>query len=147
MRRIASSVKLRCVLKAECVIQPEQLSVGSSCQSEKLGTWCLGNSMMAWHENTRAVFQVPGLIPGSERCPGEGNGNPLQYSHLGNTMGRRNWQATVHRVVKEFEHDLVTKPLPALLEKKIDSPKCKYRLIVDQQKALEILQVNIWENR
>ena len=31
-------------------------------------------------------------IPGSERCPGEGNGNPLQYSHLENSMDRGDWQ-------------------------------------------------------
>ena len=30
----------------------------------------------------------PGSIPGSERCPGEGNGNPLQYSCLENPMNR-----------------------------------------------------------
>ena len=39
-----------------------------------------------------------GLIPGWERSPGEGNGNPLQYSCLGNPMGRGVWQATVQRV-------------------------------------------------
>ena len=32
-----------------------------------------------------------GLIPGSERSPGEGNGNPLQYSCLENPMGREAW--------------------------------------------------------
>ena len=37
-------------------------------------------------------------IPGSERSPGEGNGNPLQYSCLGNPMDRGAWQATVHGV-------------------------------------------------
>ena len=37
-----------------------------------------------------------GLIPGLERSPGEGNGNPLQYSWLKNSMGRGAWQATVH---------------------------------------------------
>ena len=31
----------------------------------------------------------PGLIPGSERVPGEGNGNPLQYSCMENSMDRR----------------------------------------------------------
>ena len=36
-----------------------------------------------------------GLIPGSRRSPGEGNGNPLQYSCLGNPMDRGAWQATV----------------------------------------------------
>ena len=37
-----------------------------------------------------------GSIPGSGRSPGVGNDNPLQYSCLGNTMGRGAWQATVH---------------------------------------------------
>jgi len=41
-----------------------------------------------------------GSIPGSGRSPGEGNGNPLQYSCLRNLMGRGAWQATVHRVTK-----------------------------------------------
>ena len=39
-----------------------------------------------------------GLIPGLGRSPGEGNGNPLQYSCLGNPMDRGAWQATVHEV-------------------------------------------------
>ena len=41
-----------------------------------------------------------GLIPGSERSPGKGNGNPLQYSCLGNPIDRGAWQATVHGVAK-----------------------------------------------
>ena len=41
-----------------------------------------------------------GLIPGSGRFPGEGNGNPLQYSCLGNPMDRGAWPATVHGVTK-----------------------------------------------
>ena len=36
-----------------------------------------------------------GLIPGSERSPGAGNGNPLQYSCLETPMDRGGWQATV----------------------------------------------------
>ena len=39
-----------------------------------------------------------GLIPGLGRSPGEGNGNPLQYSCLENPMNRGAWQATVHEV-------------------------------------------------
>ena len=39
-------------------------------------------------------------IPGLERSPGEGNGNPLQNSCLENPMDRGAWQATVHRVTK-----------------------------------------------
>ena len=41
-----------------------------------------------------------GLIPGSGRFPGEGNGYPLQYSCLGNPMDRGAWQATVYGVAK-----------------------------------------------
>ena len=37
-----------------------------------------------------------GSIPGSGRSPGEGNGNPLQYSCLENPMDREAWQAAVH---------------------------------------------------
>ena len=42
-----------------------------------------------------------GSIPGSGRSPGGGNGNPLQYSDLGNPMDRGAWWATVHGVAKE----------------------------------------------
>ena len=45
--------------------------------------------------------QDTGLIPGSGRSPGEGNGNPFQYSCLGNPRDRGTWQATVHRITKE----------------------------------------------
>ena len=41
-----------------------------------------------------------GSIPELGRCPGEGNGNPLQYSCLDNSMDREAWQATVHGVAK-----------------------------------------------
>ena len=41
-----------------------------------------------------------GLIPGSGRSPGEGNGNPLQYSCLENSMDRGAWRATVYGVAK-----------------------------------------------
>ena len=41
-----------------------------------------------------------GSVPGLGRSPGEGNGNPLQYSCLENSMDRGAWQATVHWVAK-----------------------------------------------
>ena len=44
-----------------------------------------------------------GSIPGSERHPGKGNVNPLQYSCLGNPMNKGPWQATVHGVAKESD--------------------------------------------
>ena len=43
-----------------------------------------------------------GLIPGLRRSPGEGNGNPLQYSFLGNAMDRGAWLATVHKVTESW---------------------------------------------
>ena len=42
-------------------------------------------------------------IPGSERFPGEGNGNPPQYSWPGNPMDRGAWWATVSGVSKELD--------------------------------------------
>ena len=42
----------------------------------------------------------PDLIPGSGKCPGEGNGNPLQYSGLENSMDRGAWRSIVHDVTK-----------------------------------------------
>ena len=42
----------------------------------------------------------PGSIPGMGRSPGEGNGNPLQYSCLENPMDRGVWVTTVHGVTK-----------------------------------------------
>ena len=44
------------------------------------------------------------LIPGMGSSPGAGNGNPLQYSCLGNPMDRGAWRATVHGVTR-VRHD------------------------------------------
>ena len=46
---------------------------------------------------------VAGSIPGSRRSPGDGNGNPLQYICLGNSMDRGAWWAAVCGVVKESD--------------------------------------------
>ena len=43
-----------------------------------------------------------GSIPGLGRSPGEGNGNPLQYSCLENSMDRGAWQANDHGVTKSW---------------------------------------------
>ena len=48
------------------------------------------------------------LIPGSGSSPGEGKGNPLQYSCLGNPMGRGACRATVHGVAKSDTTGWVT---------------------------------------
>ena len=49
------------------------------------------------------IAEDPGLNPGSGRSPGEGNGNPLQYSCLESSMGRGAWQGTVHGGHKESD--------------------------------------------
>ena len=54
------------------------------------------------------------LISGPARSPGEGNGNPLQYSCLENLMDREAKQAIVHEVAR-VGHDLATKPPPQLI--------------------------------
>ena len=52
-------------------------------------------------KNLPASAADTGSIPGSGRSPGEGNGNPLQYSCLGNPRDRGVWWAAVHGVAKE----------------------------------------------
>ena len=58
-------------------------------------------------KNLPATAGDPGLTPGSGRCPGEGNGYPLQYSCLENSVDRGAWWATVHGVTKS-ENDWET---------------------------------------
>ena len=53
-------------------------------------------------KNLLASAEV-GLIPGLGRSPGEGNGNPLQYSCLKNPMDRGAWWATAHGVKKDLD--------------------------------------------
>ena len=57
----------------------------------------------------------PGSIPGLGRSPGEGNGNPLQYSCLENPIDREAWWATVHEVAR-VGLDLAIKPLPSCIK-------------------------------
>ena len=62
--------------------------------------------LSAWWLNSKESIYKPGAtedtssIPGSGGSPGEGNGNPLQYSCLGNPMDRGAWWATAHGVTK-----------------------------------------------
>ena len=67
-------------------------------------TWIMGCSWwLSSKDSVLANEGDAGLIPGSGRSPGEGNGNPLQYSCLGNPMDRGAWWATVHRVIMESD--------------------------------------------
>ena len=53
----------------------------------------------------RKILQEEMQVPESGRSPGEGNGNPLQYSCLENPMGRGAWWATVHGPAKSYVTD------------------------------------------
>ena len=59
-----------------------------------------GGSM---RKNPPANAGDAGSIPGLGRSSGEGNGNPLQYSCLGNPMDRADWRAIVQGVAKELD--------------------------------------------
>ena len=65
----------------------------------------LGEGLPQWLsvKNPPATAGDVSSIPGSGRSPGEGNGNPLQYSCLGNPMDRGAWRTTVHEVTKESD--------------------------------------------
>ena len=60
-----------------------------------------------WHTSKEYTYQctkyrVASTVPGLGRSPRGGNGNPLQYSCLGNPMDKGAWWATVHRVAKSW---------------------------------------------
>jgi len=69
---------------------------------QRLPRWLSGK------KNPSANAGDTGSVPGSGRSPGEGHGNPLQYSCLGNPMHRGAWQATVYGVTR-VRHNLATK--------------------------------------
>ena len=54
-------------------------------------------------KNSPASAGEAGSFPGWGRAPGEGNGNPLQYSCLENPMDGGAWRATVHGVSKQLD--------------------------------------------
>ena len=66
--------------------------------------------------NTRELRDA-GSIPRLGRSPRGGNGNPLQYSFLENSMGRGAWRATIHGVTASDTTELVHTQLHTELEK------------------------------
>ena len=72
---------------------------------------CLGFPGGSVVKNPPANIGDAGSIPGWGRSPGEGNGNPFQYSCLENSMDPGAWWAAVHGVTR-VGHDLATKPPP-----------------------------------
>ena len=65
--------------------------------------WICGLSWWLMVKDPPANAGDVGSIPGSGRSPGEGNGNPLQYSCLGNPTDRGAWRAAVQGVAKELD--------------------------------------------
>ena len=76
------------------------------------GMRALGLLSSSADKETACNAEDPGLIPGFRRSPGEGNGNPLQFSCLENPMDRGAWWTTLRGVVR-VGHNLATKLLPA----------------------------------
>ena len=67
--------------------------------------------MVQWCKNLPAVTgdaRDTSSVPGLGRSPGGGNGNPLHYSCLENSMDRGAWQATVHEVTKLDTTELIS---------------------------------------
>ena len=83
-----------------------------SRKQNKANIKCRLNAEMRIHHGS-PVKNLPVIPhrfnPWVVRSPGEGNGNPLQFSYLGNPMGREAWQAIVNRFTR-VRHALVTKP-------------------------------------
>ena len=78
-----------------------------SCITSRFFTTQLPGEWLSGKESA-CNARDPGSTPVSGRSHGEGNGNPLQYSCLGNPMDRGAWQATVHGVAR-VRHNLATK--------------------------------------
>ena len=80
--------------------QSTGVSALASFLPKKSQGWYIGLPSSSDGKESACNTEDPGLIPGLERCSGEGNSNPLQYSCLENPMDRGAWQATVHGVAK-----------------------------------------------
>ena len=101
LKFIVSSVKI--FLLVSCTLWLNFFFVGSHYfifAFHCLGVGFPGGSVI---KNLPANAGDGGLIPGSGRSLGEGNGNPLQYSYLGKPVDRWAWWATVHGVAKELD--------------------------------------------
>ena len=66
-----------------------------------MGSFPGGSAVKNLHANVRDLRDL-GLTPGLGRYPGEGNGNPFQFSYLENSMDGGAWRATAHRVAKRW---------------------------------------------
>ena len=81
---------------------PSILTSGTTHLSTKTSILSYFHAFPVGWNDKESIYNVGvlGSIPGLGRSPGEGNGNPLQYSCLKNSMDRGAWRATVHGVKK-----------------------------------------------
>ena len=86
-----------------------------------------------------------GLIPESGRCPSEGNGNPLQYSCLGNPMDRGAWQVTVHGIAKSWTRLSTYVTQDACIHEADLATKSKVR--INKASSLNLLFFFLWKKR
>ena len=71
------------------------------------------------------------MIPGSGRSPGEGNGNPLQYSYLENSVNRGAWWATVHGVTESDTAEHTSMHCLQGIHPLQGWSECRYKLSLD----------------
>ena len=102
-------------LKRQWVWAQRKLPLGCLCSKHRHSPWLPlhvitavavgGIQLPQWLSGKESACNVgdAGLILGSGRSPGEGNGNPLQYSCMGNPMDRGSWWATVHGIATELD--------------------------------------------
>ena len=85
------------------------------CQGLSAGRWQSADFTKGGSDGKESACIVGdlGSAPGLGRSPGEGNGDPLQYSCLESSVDRGAWQATVHGVLKSQSHR-TTVPFPEL---------------------------------
>ena len=91
------------------VINHDGKESGKECVYVYVGSGSVVENLPAMKETACSAGDVDS-ISGSGRSPRGGNGNPFQYSCLGNPTDRGTLQATVHRVTKSL-NGLTTKPL------------------------------------
>ena len=97
-----------------------------------------------------------GLIPGSGRSPGEGNGNPLHYSCLENPMDWEAWKAIVHRVAEldtteqlhthTHTHTEAKTNFKILSQKKVKRQKSMYNVQCWKRSFTEKYTTHIWKD-
>ena len=110
LQHMGSSSLTRNPAQVPCISKHRALATGSPGKSQKCSCYKATHFLNAVPDpggsvvkNQPASAGDRGSIPELERSPGEGNGNPLQYSCLGNPMDKRACQAIIHKVAKSWK--------------------------------------------